>query len=350
VNRPSRESKLALTERDQRPDIEEVGDHIFRLPLPIPFEVGPVNCYLIRRDEPVLIDTGPRIDRCWDALLAHLATLGFALADLRHVIVTHAHVDHYGNLKKILDAAPLAKVHAHEADAHGIFEHDDNMRAKVEEIGKLLRFWGYPGTMIEPTLRGYMSWRKYAETVARDRYQPITGETDDLVLGGETRLRAIHTPGHSEGLICLHLEEGQGALFAADHILEHITPNPTVYIPPFRGRRSGLGDYIDSLARVRDLRAARILPGHDPAFGGLAARVDEILAHHEDRKRRIAAIVSGEPLTVLDIVSRVWTDLSPDSWYLACREVQGHLDLLIADQLATESLEPMGLARFQARA
>lgn len=316
-------------------EIEEVGDRIFRLPLPIPFEVGPVNAYLIAREEPALIDCGPRTDEAHAALLGHLSALEVDPGALRHIVITHSHVDHNGNVKRVSTMAPAARIHAHEADARPIFEHDEHMLSKAAELRRLVAWWGYPPETHDLAVRGYMSFRKYAESLGREKYSPVEGDEQDLAIEG-ARLRAIHCPGHTEGLICLLLEEGDGALFASDHILERITPNPTVYIPPYRGRRSGLADYVESLRRVRDQRVARVFPGHGPAFEGLARRVDEILEHHEHRKTKVIALLAEGPATILELVYRVWPKLADAELYLACREIQGHLDLLIEEKRARE--------------
>lgn len=311
-------------------EIEPVGDEVFRLPVPIPFEVGPVNCYLIRRGEPALIDCGPKTDEAYAALLAHLAALGVAPAALRHIVATHSHIDHHGALARLCHDAPEATVHVHEDDAPLIFEYESSIDRRVEEIRALVRFWGFPEQVIPLVDKMYLGFKKFADSVGRERYAPIRGEEDTLDFGGGVRLRAIHTPGHTEGLVCLHLAESGGLLFANDHILERITPNPTVYMPPYRGRRTGLADYIASLERLRGLRAARILPGHGPAFGGLERRIEEILAHHRERKERIVEILRAEKgrRAVIDLALTLWPAIDPPEYYLACREMHGHLELL----------------------
>ncbi len=76
--------------------------------LPVPgFGVLPVNAFVIKAREPVLVDTG----------LAALSTdfmkqLGsiIELQDLRWIWITHADVDHLGNLAEILRKAPQARI------------------------------------------------------------------------------------------------------------------------------------------------------------------------------------------------------------------------------------------------
>ncbi|MEU6408416.1 MBL fold metallo-hydrolase [Microbispora sp. NPDC046933] len=67
----------------------------------------PVNAYLIRGPQPILVDTGMAIDR------GHFEQALWSLVDpddLRWIVLTHDDRDHAGNLKEILMAAPQAKV------------------------------------------------------------------------------------------------------------------------------------------------------------------------------------------------------------------------------------------------
>jgi glyoxylase-like metal-dependent hydrolase (beta-lactamase superfamily II) len=318
---PDRPEDLAL---------EEVAPEVFRIPLPLPFEVGPVNAVLLRGEEPALIDCGPRTDEAWAALAAGLERLGTPPARLRHIFCTHAHVDHYGALGRLAALAPGARLYAHARDAAGIFEHGAYMEAKAALVLDRARWWGYPEAAIEPARRGYLSFRRYGEdAVPRSGALLLEGSEGALSLGAR-RARWLHVPGHSEGHIVLLLEtEAGGVLIAGDHILERITPNPTVYLEPWEGRWTGLAHYHESLAHVRDLPAALVLPGHGPSFAGLAARVDAILRAGRRRGEEIEAIVStSRPLTVLEIALELWRDLPVHQHFLACREVEGHLEII----------------------
>ncbi|GLX06268.1 MULTISPECIES: MBL fold metallo-hydrolase [Microbispora] len=67
----------------------------------------PVNAYLIRGPQPILVDTGMAIDRGYfEQALWSLVDP----ADLRWIVLTHDDRDHAGNLKEVLMAAPQAKV------------------------------------------------------------------------------------------------------------------------------------------------------------------------------------------------------------------------------------------------
>src|SRR3954453_6034677 len=76
---------------------------IRRLQIPTPFAVGRVNCYLIEDDPLTLVDTGPNSGKSLGELEHQLSHLGFAIADLELVILTHQHIDHLGLVEIIAD-------------------------------------------------------------------------------------------------------------------------------------------------------------------------------------------------------------------------------------------------------
>ena len=70
---------------------------IFRLELPMPFELRHVNVYLLRDGEHVtLIDTGLQTDESRQALNEKLAALKVPVERINRILVTHIHPDHFG--------------------------------------------------------------------------------------------------------------------------------------------------------------------------------------------------------------------------------------------------------------
>src|SRR5207237_9390065 len=103
------------------------------------------------------------------------------------------------------------------------------------------------------------------------------GERD---LGGPGR-SLKWTPGHTDYHAVL-VDEPERILFSGDHVLPRITSNVGLY--PY-SRDNPLGDFLDALRAVRTLPVTRVLPAHGDPFDDLPGRVDQILAHHEDRLR-----------------------------------------------------------------
>src|SRR6202043_4101341 len=84
------------------------------------------------------------------------------------------------------------------------------------------------------------------------------------------KLRAVHTPGHTPGHLCF-VDERSRRLFSGDHVLPRITPNISVQRADPVGP---LEDYLNSLARTRDLDVDEVLPAHEWRFKGLSERID----------------------------------------------------------------------------
>jgi len=149
----------------------------------------------------------------------------------------------------------------------------------------------------------------------------------------------VHTPGHTPGHLCF-VDERSRRLFSGDHVLPRITPNISVQrgAPP-----DPLGDYLDSLARTRDLDVDEVLPAHEWRFRGLPGRIDAITAHHERRLAELLdAIRRGPGSTPWQLAgeltwSRPWDQYNGQMRIFAVTETAAHTHLLERRGLVTAS-------------
>lgn len=166
----------------------------------------------------------------------------------------------------------------------------------------------------------------------------VPGELLDLP---GRRLRAIWTPGHTPGHVCLHLEEdhpaqlpGHGRLFSGDHLLPGITPHIGLYEDPDDTTVTDpLGDYLASLERIAALTPAEVLPAHQHTFTDARARVGELLTHHEDRLTDLLTLLAT-PLTPWQLAERMewnrpWSQIPYPSRNIAIAEAEAHLRRLV---------------------
>ncbi|MGK5697944.1 MBL fold metallo-hydrolase, partial [Streptomyces sp. URMC 128] len=127
---------------------------------------------------------------------------------------------------------------------------------------------------------------------------------------------------------------GHGRLFSGDHLLPEITPHIGLYEDPDDTTVTDpLGDYLDSLERVGRLAPAEVLPAHQHAFPDAAARVRELLAHHEARLTDLLTLLA-EPLTPWQLAERMewnrpWADIPHGSRTIAVSEAESHLRRLV---------------------
>jgi glyoxylase-like metal-dependent hydrolase (beta-lactamase superfamily II) len=75
---------------------------IYLIPVYSPFPLGSINVYLLAHEPLTLIDCGPNLPRSLSSLEKGLAEAGFSLQDIRRVIITHEHPDHYGLVKTVV--------------------------------------------------------------------------------------------------------------------------------------------------------------------------------------------------------------------------------------------------------
>ncbi|WP_432175157.1 MBL fold metallo-hydrolase [Streptomyces sp. Tue6028] len=325
----------------------QVTDHgggVRSIKVPIPDNpLGHTLVYVVDTDAgPVLIDTGWDDPGSWDTLAEGLAACGTSVAGVHGVVITHHHPDHHGLSGKVREASG-AWIAMHAADAAIVRRTRENrperwfayMVAKLEASGA-------PEEHIA-ALRGTRTSARRPSTLpgfspALPDREIVPGEL--LPLPGR-RLRAVWTPGHTPGHVCLHLEEthparlpGRGRLFSGDHLLPRITPHIGLYEDPDDATVTDpLGDYLDSLERIGRLEPAEVLPAHQHPFADAPARVRELLDHHEERLTGLLSLLTT-PLTPWRLAERMewnrpWEQIPYGSRTIAISEAEAHLRRLV---------------------
>ena len=316
------------------PPAVEAGVH--RLPIPTPFLVGRVNCYLIKDDPLTLVDTGPNSGTSLDSLEQALSEHGVAIEDLERVILTHQHMDHVG-LLEIISRRSNAEVAAYAPLQPWLEEYSANAAADDDYAQAVMRRHGVPPDL--SIVLGAMSaaFRAYGSKGHVTR--PLL-PGDRLDFAGRT-LEVFHRPGHSPS-DTIFFDEARGMLLAGDHLLAHISSNPIVSRPlggnPGDGRPRPLIDYIASMRATAEMPIRVALPGHgDPIFDH-AGLIADRLRMHERRARKILRMLAAatEPLSAHGLAVQMWGNVAVTQAFLTLSEVLGHLDLLLADGAVAE--------------
>ncbi|NRQ37453.1 MBL fold metallo-hydrolase [Nonomuraea sp. NN258] len=314
------------------PEVERVRPGLWSVPVPIP--INPLRYVLVYvlelTDGVAIIDAGWNTDEAYDALVAGLRVAGYEITDVKGVLVTHIHPDHYGLAGRIREMSG-AWIALHPADARLVRErYDDSaIDSLVQRERALLARCGVPALTLDELAGASMMIRHMVSMARPDR---LVEDGDRLDLPGWD-LRALWTPGHSPGHLCFVSPERK-LLFSGDHVLAKITP--IVAVHPQSGPNP-LADYLDSLAAVRKLDVTEVLPAHEYRFLELAERVDYVMAHHEERLAEIEAVVTAASggLTCWDAAtvltwSRPWESIPPFMRRAANNETLAHLAWLEA--------------------
>ena len=316
-----------------------VAPGVYRIPLPLPFDgLKAVNVYAIEAsDGLVMIDSGWVLDVTKEQLERSLARIGAALGDIRRFLITHIHRDHYTQaiaLRKTFGTKiALGADEKHSLDA--LLGQD--VRAMAAQAQRLIAAGAQPliSQMTEAGFQHPPADNGYAEP---DEWI-ANGQSFDL---GTRTLEAIATPGHTRGHV-VFADRAAGVLFAGDHILPQITPSIGFEAAP---PPLPLHDFLESLLLVRQMPDLTLLPAHGPVAPSVHARIDELLDHHDDRLRAIAAVLTDGQRTAYEVALAIpWTsqgrklgELDLINQILAVGETGYHLDLLVARGIASAQL------------
>jgi len=166
------------------------------------------NIFAFTEDSDIaLVDTGSGIAP--NSVAPQLEQLGLNIEKISKVIITHGHIDHVGGLTEITEhCSPQVFIHKNDAD-------------ELDSLGIK---------------------------------SPSYLNDGDVIRLGHRDLTVIHTPGHTEGSICLHDNE-------------LILTGDTAFPGGFFGRTDlPSGDWrklIDSLDKLSRLNVRIMLPGHE---------------------------------------------------------------------------------------
>ncbi len=277
---------------------ERVLPGVFRLRLPLPWPGVPhCNAWAVAAgDGVVLFDTGMHQPGSLAHLERALAMCNLSLENVRLLVCTHAHADHYGQ------AAPIIERSGCELWMHPNHQHmlrwAEDPRASIARRLEVARQSGVP----EEPLRRYAAERDsqgsgIAAVVEPDRalVEGVTVETD---LGP---WNVHYTPGHAPSHVCLFQPERR-LLISGDHLLGRISLHFD-----YGYSADPVGEFIRSLDVVEALHPRLCLAGHGRTFADVHAHIEgnrELVA--ERLSKTLAAIEAEDGQTAFELVARVY--------------------------------------------
>jgi glyoxylase-like metal-dependent hydrolase (beta-lactamase superfamily II) len=301
----------------------QVMNGLYQIAVPTPYKAGPVNCYISTADPITLIDTGTRGDESRAALEAELAALNLLVSDIRRVIITHAHADHYGQAAEIVRVSN-AEVWTHRHNRAPLEAYETFRAERNAFYVQIMIEAGVPPEQRQRVVEGRRSSDPYAEAVRVDR----TLDEGDVVELADRAWQVYHTPGHAGGLICL-FEPIARVLLSNDHLLRDISSNPVIEPDPDGGPRPHrLVQYIQHMQRMADLDPLIAWTGHGQPIHDVHKVVRKRLHFHERRAQRMLDSIGAEERSAYGIAEPLFGRLSGAEAFLALSETIGHLDWL----------------------
>lgn len=303
-----------------------VRDGVLWARVPLPYQLDHVNIYFLQDgDGWAVIDTGIQTDAAiaaWEMLLDGPLKGG----RLTRVIVTHYHPDHIGLagwLCRRFDAPLLTSLSTYMSSKVISLAHDE------KALRQHFEFYISHGMAAKVAGVVAIQGTEYLQRVADLPYTFLRLLMPDMLYIGGRAFRVLSGDGHAAEQIMLYCKEDR-LLFAADQVIEKISPNVSVYAGEPNG--DPLGHFLRAL---RMLRAeipddVLVLPGHRRPFIGLHQRTVELEAHHEDRCDLIRTACAHAPRSVADLVPALFPrPLDPHQMSFAFTEALAHVNRLV---------------------
>ena len=288
---------MAGDKRAEAPRTERLMPGIWRLRLPLPWPGVPHgNAWAIATDGGiVMFDTGMGGKGRLRQLDLALAQAGFGVEDVRLVVCTHSHTDHYGLAGSIVKEAGC------ELWMHPRWEHvrplAEDSAAALEARIEVARQSGVPPA----ALARYRERREEDDETGID----ILKEPDrDLVPGVEVETDVgtwqVHeTPGHAPSHVVLHQPERK-LLVSGDHLLGR-----TVLFFDHGHSPDPVGEFLSSLGTVERLDVGLVIPGHGRTFRDPEAKIVESRRQVEELIGKVRAALSNGERTAFEIVEEI---------------------------------------------
>lgn len=302
---------------------------VHRIPVPVPFVEagGPVNAYAILNGDGTytLFDTGVATPDGLAALRGGAAEQGVDLRRVSRIIVSHGHVDHFGNAQTLAEESG-ARVVIHDADRSKVLGEERFSTLLARHRGYFLSL-GVPGEVLEQM----QALAARGKPVSR----PIEAHRLGALVAGERfsfahfDAEVLHLPGHTPGLVCLHAPAHK-LLFADDHLLERVSPNPLLDFSQGEGETKfrALARYLESARAVHALELDCVLPGHGPAFRGHRSLLDGLFEFYGRRQEKIRAFLAKRPASPYEVVDAVFPRRDVPRLVLMLSEIVANLEVM----------------------
>jgi glyoxylase-like metal-dependent hydrolase (beta-lactamase superfamily II) len=228
---------------------------------------GAICCYVVDGPEPTIIDPGPTTTL--ERLITRLTSLGISSTDLRHVLLTHIHLDHAGATGHLLDHFPNAVVHVHEDGASHMVDPERLVSSTRRTFGELHdRLWGEMKPVDADRIR---AWRP-------DGAGPWKG------------LRPISTPGHISHHLSW-LDESDGTLFSGDSMGIVLAGGPDH--PPTPPPAVNLVEWARTLEEIGQIGPERFGATHFGLHQNVELRRLELQERLDSLEARVRKAIEG---------------------------------------------------------
>ncbi len=228
-----------------------------------------IGSFLIETDSsPVLFETGPYT--CHQSLKAGITALGYEVSDIKHVFVTHIHLDHSGGAWAFAEQG--ATIYVHPVGVPHLVDPEKLMKSATRIYGdKMDELWG--------EVRGI------------DQSKVVAISDNDVIRVGDLEIKAIETSGHAWHHHCYLVDN---CLFTGDIAGCRVPGGPVVPATP--PPEIHVEQWKDSVKKIREISPDKLYLTHFGEYSDVNDLLDELVQNLDDWTQWVGNRVSaGKP-------------------------------------------------------
>lgn len=300
-----------------------LGQGWLQVKVPLPFSLKWVNSYIVPEKEGyTVIDPGLGTEEAKELWARFFSKHGLAWEDIRRIVLTHQHPDHYGlaGYMQERSGAPVYMSRRAHAYAKRLWRENSDYPAALRVL--YVRN-GMPDELMDAIEQNLAGFLKLVSPQPKATYIEA-GET--FMIGGQP-WTLIDAPGHAFGALCFY-QKNTGWMICGDQVLPSISPNVSV-VPG--EEKDPLEAFLNSLEKLKGYDVSFALPGHRDPFPHFRDRIEELLAHHARRLKKMADLLVEDPRTAFDLCELLFGARlrdNPHNLRFAMSETLAHLNHL----------------------
>ncbi|MGB9807486.1 MAG: MBL fold metallo-hydrolase [Thermosulfidibacteraceae bacterium] len=289
-----------------------------RIILNTPYYIGWVALYIILDDPITLVDTGVFSEENYNLFLENLKTLGLGIKDIKRIVLTHGHCDHFGMARKVAEESG-AKIYIHPEDYE---KAKDRFNYYVRLI-PIMESLGVPGDFY-PLFVKFLKWEdNFCLGLPEDGVEFLS---EGKLEFEHFSLDVIHTPGHSKGHIVL--SDGKRVI-SGDLIFTNMTSEPIIDADNSGRRLKSINMHLASLDRLLGVGIEEFFPSHKEERGNFREAVYNLYNRFESKCSYILDwLMTLKKATPYELVEVTYENLDRTFIYVILSEMMGRLDYL----------------------
>ncbi len=298
-----------------------------RLELPTPFGTT-VNSWLFTEPEITLIDCGMPLPHELAVLEGELAKHGIKLEEVTRIILTHAHIDHFGPALEISKRNPDVVFECGPVAYDWISNFTEYTKLRAEFVKTEIRKSGCPEAVNEYEARSFEGILATTFPVPEARLHKLD-PAQPVQLGGAD-WEMLYLPGHCQHQYGFYQAES-GAFLSADALLQIVPVSLIDFeIGSWTQRVRALPLWLETIKPIYDLPITTVYPGHGPEMMDHRKVLDRQFRRIEKRKEQCYDLIAQGHETPYKVAEAMYANsrVGMNAMPISISQVYGYIDML----------------------